>query len=227
MVIQAALALLNTAPSGEFTMTQVAQTVGTTTMALYRYFPSREALLEAVSRHVFGQFTMPDASPAESWQDTLFAWQCAFKAHFERYPALTRLMAWNGRVSGAWMRVQMPVIEALHAAGFRGHLLAHAVNWFLTDTSGMLTIELADLLLSFDGRGSAAARRTVLSVEDSLDLLDDRQKALILDLARYARELDPEVVLMTGFRHLIAGIELLLREQASTAQLAAGAGTAD
>jgi AcrR family transcriptional regulator len=211
MVVQAALTLLNTAPSAEFTMTQVAQAVATTTMALYRYFPSREALLEAVSRHVFGQFSMPAPAPSAAWQDTLFAWQCALKAHFERYPALTRLMAWNGRVSGAWMRVQMPVIEALHDAGFRGPLLAHAVNWFLTDTSGMLTIELSDLLLSFDGRGSAASRHAI-SVEDSLDLLDERQKALILGLVPYARELDPERVLMTGFRHLIKGIELLLEE---------------
>ncbi len=210
MVVQAALTLLNTAPSAEFTMTQVAQAVGTTTMALYRYFPSREALLEAVSRHVFGQFTIPEPAPSEAWQDTLFAWQWALKAHFERYPALTRLMAWNGRVSGAWMRVQMPVIEALHDAGFRGHRLAHAVNWFLTDTSGMLTIELADLLLSFDGRGSAAARRASLSVEDSLDLLTERQKSLILGLIPYSRDLDPDIVLMTGFRHLIAGIETLL-----------------
>lgn len=214
MVVQAALTLLNTAPSAEFTMTQVAQAVGTTTMALYRYFPSREALLEAVSRHVFGQFTMPEPAPSEAWQDTLFAWQCALKAHFERYPALTRLMAWNGRVSGAWMRVQMPVIEALHGAGFRGPRLAHAVNWFLTDTSGMLTIELSDLLLSFDGRGfdgrGPAAGRGAISVEQSLDLLDDRQKSLILGLVPFARELDPDIVLMTGFRHLIAGIETLI-----------------
>ncbi len=219
LVIRTALDLLNTAPSSEFTMTQVARAAGVTTMALYRYFPSREALLEAVSGHVFGQFTMPACSPSQSWQDTLFAWQCALKVHFERYPALTRLMAWNGRVSGAWMRVQMPVIEALYDAGFRERRLAHAVNWFLTDTSGMLTIELSDLLLSFDGRGSAAARLDGLSVQDSLDLLDERQKALVLGLMPYARELDPDVVLMTGFRHLIAGIEMLLERRSRVSLL--------
>ena len=127
-VILAALTLLDGCSADEFTMTRVAQALGTTTMALYRYFPSREALLEALADHVFAQFRMPAGAPLNSWQDTLFAWQCAFKAHVERHQALTRLMAWNGHLSGAWLRVQMPVIEALHGAGLRGRPLVEAIT---------------------------------------------------------------------------------------------------
>ncbi len=205
-VVRAAVTLLNSGPAESFTMTGVAQAVGTTTMALYRYFPSREALLEAVSDHVFGQFQVTPPRPGERWQDTLFGWQCALKTHFQRYPALTKLMAWNGRISGAWMRVLMPVVEALHAAGFRGHQLAYASKWFLTDTAGLLTIELADLLLS-DG---ASRPHNTLNISDSLEQLTEAQKRLILDMSTYSRNLDNHQILEFAFRHLIAGMEVLL-----------------
>src|SRR5262245_41455738 len=95
-VLQAALALRETSQDEDFTTGRVAQAVGTTAMALYRYFPSREALLDGMADYVFEQFVMPPG-PRDRWQDTLLAWQWALKAHFERYQVLPRLMAWNDR----------------------------------------------------------------------------------------------------------------------------------
>lgn len=210
-VILAALTLLDSCSADEFTMTRVAQAVGTTTMALYRYFPSREALLEALADHVFAQFRMPTGAPLNSWQDTLFAWQCALRTHIERHQSLTRLMAWNGHLSGAWLRVHMPVIEALHAAGLRGRGLADAVTWFLSDTVGLLTIASADLLLSFDGRGTSEPGFRAIKVADSLDYLDERQKKLVLEILPHIPEVDAEAMIFHGFRHLIRGMEVLVQ----------------
>lgn len=209
-VVLAALALLDDCPADDFTMTRVAQAVGTTTMALYRYFPSRDALLDALANHVFAQFEMERVPAGRPWQDTLFAWQCALKSHFERHQTLTRLMAWNGHLSGAWLRVQMPVIEALHAAGFHGRLLTNAVTWFLTDTVGLLTIGSADLLLSFDGRGTKGPGFRSLNVIDSLDCLDARQRELVLEMLPHSREFDTDAMIEFGFKNLIRGIETLL-----------------
>jgi AcrR family transcriptional regulator len=194
-------------------MTGIAQAVGTTTMALYRYFSSRDALLDAVSTHVFGQFRM-QSPPDATWQETLFAWQCALKATFERYPSLTRLMAWNNHLSGAWLRVQMPVIEALRDAGFRGYRLAYASTWFLTDTPGMLTIALGlgDPLMTSGGTDEALSSFTRLNIPDSLDQLDDKGRQLMQEILPHAPNLDTNALIEFGFRHLIAGIEALLRE---------------
>jgi len=212
-IVQAALNLLETRPAEDFTMTGVAQAIGTTTMALYRYFPSRDALLDAVSAHVFAQFRMERPANA-SWQDTLFAWACALKATFERYPSLTRLMAWNNHLSGAWLRAQIPVIEAMHDAGFRGYRLAYASTWFLTDTPGMLTIALGlgDPLLSAPASDKPLSSFTRLNVQDSLDYLDEKERKLVLDILPHAPNLDTGALIEFGFRHLIGGIEALLKE---------------
>jgi len=208
-VVQAALALLETSQGEDFTMGRVAQAVGTTAMALYRYFPSREALLEGMADHVFAQFVMP-AEPQGRWQDTLLAWQWALKAHFERYQVLPRLMAWNGRLSGAWLKVQMPVIEALHQAGFRDAALVGAVRWFLGNTTGLLTIESADMLISFDGKGQGPGRPGNLDVAESLCHLNQPQRVMIEALLPYIGTVDSDAIVAFGFRHLIAGVETLL-----------------
>lgn len=213
-IVQAALNLLETRPAEDFTMTGIAQAVGTTTMALYRYFPSRDALLDAVSAHVFGQFNMQRPANA-TWQETLFAWACALKTTFERYPSLTRLMAWNGHLSGAWLRVQIPVIEALRDAGFRGPRLAYAATWFLTDTPGMLTIALGlgDPLLGTTANEKPLSSFTRLNIPDSLDYLDDSERQLMNEILPHAPNLDTNALIEFGFRHLIHGIEGLLKEE--------------
>ena len=209
-VIQAALTLIEGCPAEEFTMTRIAQALGTTTMALYRYFPSREALLEALADHVFAQFDMV-VKPDATWQETLFAWQWALKSHFEQHQTLHRLMAWNGRLSGAWLRVQMPVIEALHSQGLRGRKLNNAVTWFMTETAGLLTIGTADVLLSFEGRGHAARGYGAIDVADSLAYLNPGQRAIMEeDMIPYTPTLDVDAMIEFGFRHLIRGIEAMV-----------------
>ena len=212
-IVQAALNLLETRPAEDFTMTAVAQAVGTTTMALYRYFASRDALLDAVSAHVFAQFRIERPANA-TWQEMLFAWACALKATFERYPSLTRLMAWNNHLSGAWLRAQIPVIEAMHDAGFRGHRLAYASTWFLTDTPGMLTIALGlgDPLHTATANEKPLSSFTRLNIQDSLDYLDEKERKLVLDILPHAPNLDTGALIEFGFRHLIGGIEALLQE---------------
>jgi len=209
-VIEAALKLLDTCAAEDFTMTRVAQALGTTTMALYRYFPSREALLDALANHVFAQFRMQVPADA-TWQETLFAWQNALKAHFERHQALTRLMAWNGRLSGAWLKVLMPVIETLYGIGFRGRRLNDAVTWFLSATTGLLTIATADMLLSFDGRGTVGPGYRGLNVADSMDSLDEREKEIMREILPHANNIDTDAMIAFGFRHLISGVERLMK----------------
>src|SRR6185312_8402563 len=55
-VVQGALELLADVPLEQFSLTMLARHLGLSVMALYTYFPSRDALLEAVGVRVFELF---------------------------------------------------------------------------------------------------------------------------------------------------------------------------
>jgi hypothetical protein len=102
----------------------------------------------------------------------------------------------------------------MHDAGFRGHRLAYASTWFLTDTPGMLTIALGlgDPLMSAAPSEKPLSSFTRLNIQDSLDYLDERERKFVLDILPHAPKLDTGALIEAGFRHLIAGIEGLLKE---------------
>ncbi len=206
-VVATALRLLDEAPAEDLTMTRVAQALETTTMALYRYFPSREAMLSAMADHVFGEFDTDSAAPDLPWQEALFRWQCALKALFQRHRGLTRLMGWSGRLSGPWFRVQMPVIEILDANGFKGKTLADASTWFLGSTVGMLVVDNASGLLAFHG-GQKLSPLT-LDFVSGLPYLNARQKEIALETLPLLPAVDTGALIEFGFRQLIRGLEAM------------------
>ncbi|MGH1551661.1 TetR/AcrR family transcriptional regulator [Streptomyces sp. L7] len=69
-------------------------------MALYRYFPDRDALLQAAADHVL-EAMRRDPIPEGPWPDRLRAWMRAGQANLRPYPQLmpyvttTRHPAWT------------------------------------------------------------------------------------------------------------------------------------
>lgn len=205
-VLAAARDLLDSEPAADLTMTRVAQALRTTTMALYRYFPSREALLTALAESVFAAFDPEPVPPGTNWQDALFHWQCALRAHFEQHHGLTRLMGWGGTLSGPWFRAQMPVIEILRDNGFAGKLLAEASTWFLGSTVGMLVVDYAGGLLAFHG---PRADPLTLDFVSGLPYLTPRQRAIAEETLPHVPAVDKAALTEFGFRQLIRGLELM------------------
>jgi AcrR family transcriptional regulator len=178
-----------------FTLARVADALDTVSMALYNYFPSREALLNAVADHICKQFRMPKAKPGQSWQDKLRAWLWAVKKHAEKNPVIFKVMGVDGRTSAGWLSITYTVGKTLHEQGLRDRELAAAVWLFCSQAIG--------LLLSEYGQGSF---RTSLSLSH-LEQLGPEQQAFFLQLRNYHVPLTAEELLEEGFNDLIANLE--------------------
>ena len=89
-VVQAAISIADRDGLAALTMQAVAERLGFTTMALYRYFPNKEALIDASVDAALG--TPPQLSgPQEGWQKEVKRWAYAKRAMLCSRPWLAEL----------------------------------------------------------------------------------------------------------------------------------------
>lgn len=117
---------------------------------------------------------------------------------------MMQLMSWDGKLSGPWLKVQMPVIALLHEIGFTGLALFETSSWFLSGTVGMIRTYTAadypDLELS-----------ELLDFTEGAERLTLAQQELILEAQKWVGKSDPDRVLGTGLRALVDGVEKELK----------------
>jgi len=195
MILEKAVALLAQYSTEGYTLARVADALGTVSMALYNYFPSREALIGAVADHICKQFRMPKAKPGQSWQDTLRAWFWAVKKHAERNPVIFKVMGVDGQTSAGWLRIAFTVGRTLQAQGLQGKELALNSYLFCSQTMGLLQAEL-----------SQGNYHTPVSFAH-LDELDPPEQEFFARLLPYHAALKADEVLAEGFDNLIADLE--------------------
>ena len=178
-VVQGALELLGEVPLEEFSLGMLAKRLGLSVMALYTYFPSRDALLEAVGVRVFELFEAPDAG--NEWQAYILEWLRALRRHVDIYPVALKIMGWNGHVGAAWLGVSMPIAEVLKAQNLSGPRLALAVTWFTIAAVGVLRADRdSNRFRQMDAIAAAkdlpAGRRdAAVEVWENLQGIDDRE----------------------------------------------------
>lgn len=85
-VIDAALEL----GISDFTLSAVARKLGVVTAALYRVFPSRDAVLDACLARAAATIRTPD--PEAPWQDALHLWASECWRLCEQFPGLSRTL---------------------------------------------------------------------------------------------------------------------------------------
>lgn len=200
IIVEQALALLAQSSAEELTMTRIAENLSVTTMSLYKYFPNREALLDALAEHTFALFenSMPTAG---NWEERLLGWLRSLQQHMDRYPTMLKVIGWEGRLSGAWVKVIAPVAQLLSEQGLRGERLAFALVWFMSSAMGFLRTETLD----------APAYRQQFSL-GALDGLDPRQQQTFLALLPYLPSTDRAQVMEFGLRQLVATVAALVAE---------------
>jgi AcrR family transcriptional regulator len=204
-IIEQALALLQEIATEQLTMTAIAEGLGTTTMSLYKYFPNREALLDAVAEHTFALFDV--AMPAAgTWQERLLAWLHALQQHMDRYPTMLKVIGWEGRVSGAWVRVIAPVARLLREQGLEGERQAFALVWFMSSAMGLLRTETLD----------APAYRQQYSLS-ALDRMSHEEQQAFLSLLPHLPSTDRSQVMEFGLQQLVVSLETLLRREVGAA----------
>lgn len=111
-----------------FSMARLAARVDASPMALYTYFSGRDALLEAASETIFGQFDMAETDGG--WEPAIRAWLAGLEHLFQRWPVALKLIKWDEQLVPACVRIWLPMARILHDAGLRGEQLAFATSWF-------------------------------------------------------------------------------------------------
>jgi AcrR family transcriptional regulator len=199
-IIDQALVLLADMTAEELTMTRIAECLGTTTMSLYKYFANREALLDAVAEHTFGLFetSMPAIG---TWQERLLAWLRALQQHLDEYPTMLKVIGWEGRVSGAWVRVIAPVAQLLKEQGLQDERQAVVLVWFMSSVMGLLRTETMD----------APAYRQKYSLS-ALDKVSHQEQQAFLSLLPFLPTTDREQVMEFGLRQLVLSLENVLKD---------------
>lgn len=140
-ILDASMGLLAHTTLTELSLGRIADSLGVSTMSLYTYFASRDALLEALAAHAFSNLAVPPRGP--HWRVNLLAWLWSVQRHFDTHPVVAKTIGWDGRVPSAWRQVNTPVVEELQDLGFEGRRLAFALNWFMSSAIGLMLVELA------------------------------------------------------------------------------------
>jgi hypothetical protein len=201
-IIAASIQLLDRGSADSFTLSQVAEELGTVSMALYNYFPSREALLGAVADHICMQFKMPKSKAKQTWQDTLRAWLWTFKKHAERYPVIFKVLGIDGQTSAGWLRISMTVGKTLQEQGMSGKELAMNSWLFCAHAVSLVMYELTD-----------NAFRSPISLSN-LQELEPHEQDFFLMLRPFHIQVSSSDVLAEGFNRLIQGLELKFKNAA-------------
>jgi len=191
------MSLLATHSPESLTLAKVADSLGAGTMSLYTYFPSRDALLMAVSAYSLSQFEMP--RERADWREFLLAWLWAVQKHHERYPFSFKTFSWTGEVTPALMKIHAPVNQILRDQGLRGKRLAFASAWFLASAMGLMSSKCV----------SSSSHVSFGHIDELPPAMQD----VFLELHRNMPAVRPEKILEFGFRQLIAGVEQLLQEE--------------
>lgn len=200
-IIAQALELLGHLSTDELTMTRISSGLGTTTMALYKYFPSRDALMNALAEHTFSLLAAPMPIEGE-WDERLHGWLRALHAHVEKYPTTLKVIGWEGHLSGAWVRVVAPVAQLLDEQGLKGERLAFVLAWFISSTMGFLMVETAE---------STSYRQHY-----SFGVLDDlpqNEQQTFMNLLPLLPQIDHRNVVEFGLQQMVRTMVALVKEE--------------
>jgi len=100
-IVKAGVAIADGRGLSTLTMASVAKRLGVTTMALYRYVPSKDALIDLVADGVMGRPPIPAGA---SWRADISAWARANLAMVRRHPWLFAIISTRPSVGPNWAR---------------------------------------------------------------------------------------------------------------------------
>lgn len=140
-VVWAAIALADAEGLAAVTMQAVSATLGYTTMAIYRYFPNKESLYDAIVDAGLGLPPAP-AEPAENWRECVARW-----AHAKRDMLCAR----------PWL-AELPFVAAPHGPNWLAWLEALAEPLSRT---GLSAADLGQMISVVDGYTRGASDTSI------------------------------------------------------------------
>jgi TetR/AcrR family tetracycline transcriptional repressor len=136
-ILDAAVSLIQAAPSENLTIRRVAAAVGATPMSLYRYFAGHEELLHAVAERVAAP-TLNRRSAGALWHEDLRQWLLVNVEHAQAYPQLVPYLASTQRA--AWLPSFVLLSDILRPLDLGEADLAAAIALVGTTIVGLATL---------------------------------------------------------------------------------------
>ena len=135
-IVAETLAMLEAEGLAGFSLARLARLVGVTPMALYNYFPSRDALLDAAAEAMFDGFEI--SAGEGSWESKIRAWLEALRDLIRRYPVSLQIIRWDDHIAPSWIKIWLPMAQTLEAEGLSGEKLAFALLWLIQAAMGVI-----------------------------------------------------------------------------------------
>lgn len=139
-IVLAATALLREEREQQLTMARVAERVGVSPMALYRYFKDRDELVDEVVGHLLTErnAAIPQDGP---WQDQLRAWVLGGLEYLVPCAEVVQLVLAGG--TSRWLHDAATLARILELAGYADDQLAELQVWIALSVGGYVMAEAA------------------------------------------------------------------------------------
>ena len=151
-ILTAAIALIDAGGLRELSMRRLGARLGVEAMALYRYFPSRDALLDGIVEAVVDELYADPAMqllPADGWQDYLHRLAGGVRGLALRHPQVFPLIA-TRPPAAPWIRPPLrslrwveAFLQALLSRGFSDDAAVYAYRAFSSFLLGHLVLEIS------------------------------------------------------------------------------------
>ena len=123
-VVRAAIEVADADGIGALTMTRVAERLDVTTMAIYRYVPRKEELVDLMNDHALGP---PPSAGAGTWRVEMARWARASLSRFQRRPWLLETATRRVPIGPNWLGWLDAGLRALEHSGLAPHEMLGAV----------------------------------------------------------------------------------------------------
>ena len=138
-IIGAAIALIDEQGIAALSMRELGRELGSSTMAVYRYFKNKADLLDAVIDEVVGAFE-PEGVDGD-WAAKARAMSLRVRGAMLAHPELADLIGREFRRSPISLRVNAHMIEVLSTSGVPGEMLAQTYWAISSYTTGYALLE--------------------------------------------------------------------------------------
>lgn len=196
-ILSTSLELLEEAPLENFTMHRIARRLNVAPMTLYGYFPSREALLQGIAKHVFQKLDLRGVLEAPTWEKQVETWCWSVRTHLQALPQMVQLISNSGELSSSWMEASDSLVQSLTAAKLPPAKVALYTRWVGRCVIGAIVVE-------------AHYDQTLLRT--LVDTPDDTFPNMTQESAERLKPLVPYAVAHTEDTHFALTVESMLRQ---------------
>ena len=207
-IVAETLGMLEAEGLAGFSLARLARAVGVTPMALYNYFPSRDALLDAAAEAMFAGFEIP--AGAGDWESRMRAWIEALRDLIRRYPVSLQIIRWDNHIAPSWIRIWLPMAQTLEAEGLRGERLGFALLWLVQAAMAVI-------------RGNLEARQIAGYEHEVADPNLTCAGPLIAEVFAHVDGVKAEDIFQFEVQNILAAARRLIEAEAGPPRVGAGA----